>query len=48
MLDRAFLLDHRSGQRIGWQIDRDEVPRETFENGTLQAGLIIVSVSQLF
>lgn len=35
-------------KRTAWQIEADEVSREIAENGTLQAGLIVVSLSELF
>lgn len=34
--------------RMAWQIEQDEVPREIVENGSLQAGLIAVRLSELF
>jgi Uma2 family endonuclease len=35
-------------KRTAWQIDQDEAPREIATNGSLRAGTVAVSLSQLF
>lgn len=35
-------------KRMAWQIEPDEASREIAENGTLQAGVIAVCLSELF